>query len=137
MRQASLHWRGRPSEKITVNSVGIWGYSSMIFTPPSDMSEIMQSRGNPPVANCIFAKLLHARRSLLRRFAYMSIPDPARCYFTRWWISFTEELLELAYRNGSQCTGCVRTPFTEPGALAEGRAPRTCLRGAIFGKLKG
>src|SRR5207237_10604102 len=50
----------------------------MIFTPPSDMSEIMQSRGNPPVANCIFAKLLHARRSLLRRFAYMSIPDPAR-----------------------------------------------------------
>jgi len=38
----------------------------------------MQSRGNPPVANCIFAKLLHARRSLLRRFAYMSIPDPAR-----------------------------------------------------------
>jgi hypothetical protein len=31
----------------------------------------MQSRGNPPVANCIFAKLLHARRSLLRRFAYM------------------------------------------------------------------
>jgi hypothetical protein len=46
----------------------------MIFTPPSDMSEIMQSRGKPPVANCIFAKLLHARRSLLRRFAYMSIP---------------------------------------------------------------
>ena len=46
----------------------------MIFTPPSDMSEIMQSRGNPPVANCIFAKFLHARRSLLRRFANMSIP---------------------------------------------------------------
>src|SRR5207253_5941767 len=67
-----------PSEKITVNSEGISGYSAMIFTPPSDMSEIMQSRGNPPVANCIFAKLLHARRSLLRRFAYMSIPDPAR-----------------------------------------------------------
>src|SRR5688572_3290307 len=51
----------------------------MIFTPPSDTSEIMQSRGSPPVANCIFAKLLHARRSLLRRFAYISIPDPARC----------------------------------------------------------
>ena len=36
----------------------------MIFTPPSDTSVIMQSRGNPPVANCIFAKLLHTRRSL-------------------------------------------------------------------------
>src|SRR4029078_524945 len=78
-RKASRHGRGLPSEKITVNSEGISGYSAMIFTPPSDMSEIMQSRGNPPVANCIFAKLLHARRSLLRRFAYMSIPDPARC----------------------------------------------------------
>jgi hypothetical protein len=38
----------------------------------------MQSRGKPPVANCIFAKFLHARRSLLRRFANMSIPGPAR-----------------------------------------------------------
>jgi hypothetical protein len=36
--------------------------------------------------------------------------------FTRWWISFTEELLELAYRGGSQCNGCIRTPFTEPAA---------------------
>jgi hypothetical protein len=42
------------------------------------MSVIMQSRGRPPVANCIFAKFLHARRSLLRRFANMSIPGPAR-----------------------------------------------------------
>jgi hypothetical protein len=57
--------------------------------------------------------------------------------FTRWWISFTEELLELAYRKGSQCNGCIRTPFTEPDALAEGRGLRTWLRGAIFGKLKG
>jgi hypothetical protein len=39
--------------------------------------------------------------------------------------SFTEELLELAYRNGSQYNGCVRTPFTESGALAEGSGPRT------------
>jgi hypothetical protein len=38
----------------------------------------MQSRGKPPVANCIFAKFLHARRSLLRRFANMSIPGPVR-----------------------------------------------------------
>jgi hypothetical protein len=51
----------------------------MIFTPPSETSEIMQSLGSPPVANCIFAKLLHARRSLLRRFAAnMSIPGPAQ-----------------------------------------------------------
>src|SRR5258705_10832817 len=79
MRQASLHARGRPSEKITVNSVGISGYSAMIFTPPSETSEIIQSLGSPPVANCIFAKLLHARRSLLRRFAAnMPIPGPAR-----------------------------------------------------------
>jgi hypothetical protein len=34
--------------------------------------------------------------------------------FTRW-IIFTEELLELAYRNGLQCNGCVRTPFTDLG----------------------
>ena len=74
IRQASLHWRGLPSEKITVNSEGISGYSAMIFTPPSDISEIMQSRGNPPVANWIFAKLLHARRSLLRRLASIFNP---------------------------------------------------------------
>jgi len=55
------------------------------------------------------------------------------------WISFTEELLELAYRSGSQCNGCIRTPFTEPGALktevrerAGGGASR-----CKFGKLKG
>ncbi|WP_246173938.1 hypothetical protein [Bradyrhizobium paxllaeri] len=52
----------------------------MIFTPPSDMSVIMQSRGNPPVANCIFAKFLHARRTLARRFAAnMSTLALARC----------------------------------------------------------
>ena len=45
------------ADKMTVNSGGISGYSAMIFTPPSDMSVIMQSRGKPPVANCIFAKL--------------------------------------------------------------------------------
>jgi len=32
------------------------------------MSVIMQSRGSP-LANWIFAKLLHARRTLLRRLA--------------------------------------------------------------------
>jgi hypothetical protein len=41
------------------------------------MSVIMQSRGNPPVANWIFAKFLHARRGLARRFAAnMSGPCP-------------------------------------------------------------
>jgi hypothetical protein len=60
------------------------------------MSVIMQSRGNP-LANCIFAKFLHARRGLARRFAAnMSVPVPARWGFIRWWISFTEETLELA-----------------------------------------
>jgi hypothetical protein len=60
--------------------------------------------------------------------------------FTRWWISFTEELLELAYRGGSQCNGCIRTPFTEPAAEVLERptaAPAAALGVAIFGKLKG
>jgi hypothetical protein len=64
--------------------------------------------------------------------------------FTRWWISFTEELLELAYRGGSQCNGCIRTPFTEPAAWLKAEvlerptaAPAAALGVAIFGKLKG
>jgi hypothetical protein len=60
--------------------------------------------------------------------------------FTRWWISFTEELLELAYRNGSQCSGCVRTPFTEPVPWLKAEVlERACaaLHDAIFSKLKG
>jgi hypothetical protein len=48
----------------------------MTFTPPTDMSVMVQSRGKEPVPNWIFAKLLHRRRSLLRRFANMSIPGP-------------------------------------------------------------
>jgi hypothetical protein len=52
--------------------------------------------------------------------------------FTRWWISFTEELLELAYRGGSQCNGCIRTPFTEPAAWLKAevleRPTATCRR---------
>ena len=76
MRQAILHWRGRwPVEKITVNSDGISGYSAIIFTPPSDISVIIQSRGNPPVPNWILAKFLHTRRSLLRRFANITTPE--------------------------------------------------------------
>lgn len=45
----------------------------MTFTPPADTSVIMQSRGSEPVPNWIFATRLHRRRSLLRRFANMSI----------------------------------------------------------------
>jgi len=50
----------------------------------------------------------------------------------------------LAYRGGSQCNGCIRTPFTEPAAwlkaeVLEWPTPRlpAALRVAIFGKLKG
>ena len=50
----------------------------MTFTPPTDMSVMVQSRGNELVPNWIFAKLLHKRRSLLRRFECMSIPGPTR-----------------------------------------------------------
>jgi hypothetical protein len=42
----------------------------MTFTPPSDMSVMVQSRGNP-VGSWILARLLHTRRSLLRRFINM------------------------------------------------------------------
>jgi hypothetical protein len=48
----------------------------MTFTPPSDTSVIVQSRGKEPVPNWIFASLLHRRRSLLRRFTNMSILRP-------------------------------------------------------------
>src|SRR4051794_15160948 len=56
-----------------VNSGGMSGYSAMTFTPPAETSVIMQSRGSAPVPNWIFATRLHRRRSLLRRFASMSI----------------------------------------------------------------
>jgi len=39
---------------------------------------IRQSRGSEPVPNWIFAPRLHGRRSLLRRFANMSILRVAR-----------------------------------------------------------
>jgi hypothetical protein len=58
-----------------VNSVGTSTYSAITFTPPADTSVIMQSRGNEPVPNWIFATLLHRRRSLLRRFTSMLIPQ--------------------------------------------------------------
>jgi hypothetical protein len=47
----------------------------------------------------------------------MSIPGLTRCDPLDGGTSFTEQSLELAYRNGSQCNGYVRPPFTEPGAL--------------------
>src|ERR1700739_354695 len=56
-----------------VNSEGTSRYSAMTFTPPSDTSVIVQSRGSEPVPNWILAKLLHRRRSLFRRFINMSI----------------------------------------------------------------
>jgi hypothetical protein len=61
-----------------VNSVGMSRYSAISFTPPSDTSVIVQSRGNELFPNWIFATLLHRRRSVLRRFANMSILRPAR-----------------------------------------------------------
>jgi hypothetical protein len=54
------------------------GYSAITFTPPFDTSVIVQSRGNEPVPNWIFATLLHGRRSLLRRFINISILHLAR-----------------------------------------------------------
>jgi hypothetical protein len=49
--QANRHCRGLPVEKISVNSDGGTRCSATTFTPPSDMSVIMQSRGNEPVPN--------------------------------------------------------------------------------------
>jgi hypothetical protein len=59
------------------------------------MSVMVQSRGKP-VPSWIFASLLHRRRSLLRRFANMSIPalfDNGSAVFPA---AFKEELLESA-----------------------------------------
>jgi hypothetical protein len=58
--------------------VGMSTYSAITFTPPFDTSVIVQSRGNEPFPNWIFATLLHGRRSLLRRFINMSILHLAR-----------------------------------------------------------
>jgi hypothetical protein len=81
-----------------VNSGGMSTYSAITFTPPSDMSVIVQSRGNEPVPNWILASRLHRRRSLLRRLANMSIPSSC-CSMTvhpAFLPLFTEELLESA-----------------------------------------
>jgi len=51
IRQTSRHWRGRPSEKMSVNSGGISTCSATTLTPPSEMSVTTQSRGNEPFAD--------------------------------------------------------------------------------------
>src|SRR6516225_9708550 len=55
-----------------VNCGGTSRYSATTFTPPSEISVIVQSRGSEPAPHWILAILLHTRRSLLRRSAYMS-----------------------------------------------------------------
>src|SRR5690349_968613 len=101
MRQASLHWRGRPSDNMIVKSEGMSTYSAMTFTPPSEMSVIVQSRGKEPFPNWIFASLLHTRRSLLRRFASISILRVLDGHSSG--VSapygFTEQTLESSYRD--------------------------------------
>jgi hypothetical protein len=57
-----------------VNSAGMSTSSAISFTPPSEMSVIMQSRGNEPVPNLIRDTSLHGRRSLLRRLTNMVDP---------------------------------------------------------------
>src|SRR4029079_19660339 len=112
----------------------------MIFTPPSDTSVIMQSRANPPVANWILAKLLHTRRSLLRRFANISTPGLARlthpvmCLFYRRIVGIgLAELLALY----SHCNGCLPVPFPGSAAWLAQLCPYHAAITAIFGKLKG
>ena len=68
----------------------------MTFTPPDEMSVIVQSRGNEPVPNWILAKLRHTRRSLWRRFANILILTPPALQTTWQFVGFTEELLEFA-----------------------------------------
>jgi len=79
-----------------VNSEGMSRCSAITFTPPSDMSVIVQSRGSVPVPNWILAKLLHTRRSLLRRFANVSISNLHldRLWLIRLWFGFSEEVFE-------------------------------------------
>jgi hypothetical protein len=101
-----------------VKSDGMSTYSAMTFTPPSEMSVIVQSRGSEPVPNWIFASRLHRRRSLVRRFASISIlrlarellVDPA---LPPPYSHFTQETLESAYWDGLQFIHCFCALFTE------------------------
>jgi hypothetical protein len=97
IRHASRHRRGFPADNMMVNSGGISTCSAITFTPPSEMSVTVQSRGNEPVPTWIFAKLLHTRRSLLRLFANTLIPfallDNGSSNIPA---AFKEELLESA-----------------------------------------
>src|SRR5258708_20698034 len=102
MRQASRHWRGRlADDNMMVNSEGTSRYSAITFTPPSDTSVIVQSRGKEPVPNWILANRLHRRRSLLRRFTSMSILRLFDNGPSGIPTAFKEEPFDFAYRNHS------------------------------------
>jgi hypothetical protein len=121
MRHTRRHWRGRPSEKMRVNSGGSSRYSATTFTPPSEMSVTTQSRGKPPVPNWIFARLLQIRRSLLRRFANIlilsrSMPTLRHC------MSFTKQSLGYVERKPLQSIICFRTHFIDRIDAAKWRA---------------
>jgi hypothetical protein len=96
IRHASRHRRVWPADNMMVNSVGTSTCSAITFRPPSEMSVIVQSRGNEPVASWILARLLHGRRSLLRLFANMSIPALLDNASPNIPAAFKEELLESA-----------------------------------------
>src|SRR5215212_3154145 len=97
-----------------VKSEGMSTYSAITFTPPSDISVIVQSRGSEPVPNWIFANRLQRRRSLVRRFASISIlrlaGDGSPSIPV---LPFTEESLGSAYRDLSQFIRSFRNLFTD------------------------
>jgi hypothetical protein len=130
IRHRRRHWRGRPSEKIRVNSGGISRYSATTFTPPSEMSVTMQSRGKPPVPNCIFARLLQIRRSLLRRFAANISILPRSMPTHPVSVRLTEQSLEYAELKLSQSIVCFRIHFInsiQPSGVRAFQRPKTGL----------
>src|SRR6516164_4038779 len=112
IRQTRRHWRERPSEKMRVNSGGSSKYSATTFTPPSEMSVTMQSRGKPPVPNWILARLLQIRRSLLRRFANISI-TPFVAHAFQHHRGSTKQSLGYAERKLAQSIIYFRTHFID------------------------
>jgi hypothetical protein len=129
MRHASLHWRGRPSDNMIVKSEGMSTYSAITLTPPSEMSVIVQSRGKELVPNWIFASRLQRRRSLVRRFASISILrllDADSSGISAIY-RFTEQTLESSYRDLSQSTCSFQEIFTEPPMQPKARAQRASI----------
>ena len=107
---ASRHCRGLPVEKIRVNSGGGTRCSATIFTPPSEMSVIMQSRGNRARAELNFRQTPAdpPLASTPVRCQHVLLPTPT---LHRYWVGFTADLLGYAEGDRSQLSDRFRMNF--------------------------